>query len=623
MSTPAPSAFGRLKIFLAGPAFPALPLLLAAAGAALLHTRYYVGFFNDDASFVLLAGGLWERLAGQAPGGLAGAFSHFLPGYPVFLAPFAAALAPHWGWLRWTTAGLTLLSVWGLWRLLDGWLPEEERRWAVFLYAAHPLFLLSSGTVMADPFLACLFVYGLLGLRLALEEKPGPGAYALLAGTALWAAAAKPIGLLLPAALTAALLAARAWKAARAMALLVWLPLLTAALWSAARNETPTDYVGYMLKGLASLADQSLWQRGYGLLHAFGLVYGLALPWPRGPLADAAGAALAAGALWLCLKGLASLLAGEGSGRAAAAAAGLLLLGQGLVMSLWTVYSERYALPMLPLWLPLLAAGAGAAFKARPAAARALLCVLALWFCAHSAYLAAETRSARRPPESRFCGRTLEWIRTETPEGSRFSGNAALVRLYARREGWGLFAAPDFDSFLLNLSRLGITHALVTAQPVLSTGGPYRNNHAWQQAMERGWIRRHPGVFAKVYENAQERTEIYSVTLPPGLQPAAEIYARALAALRGEDPAGARALLRLALKEHPGFVSALTALAALEAGAEAERLARRALALEPNHAPASALLAELLERRGLAEEARKVRAGAQAALSLPPFRAEP
>lgn len=622
MPTPAHTASGRLKIFLAGPAFPALPLLLAAAGAALLHTRYYVGFFNDDASFVLLAGGLWERLAGLEPGGLAGAFSHFLPGYPVFLAPFAAALAPHWGWLRWTTAGLALLSVWGLWRLLAGWLSEEERRWAVFLYAAHPLFLLSSGIVMADPFLACLFIYGLLGLRLVLE-RPGPWAYALLLGASAWAAAAKPIGLLLPAAVTAALLAARAGKALRAMALAVWLPLLAAALWSAARNETPTDYVGYMLKGLASLADQSLWQRGYGLLHAFGLVYGLALPWPRGLLADAAGAALAAGAIALCLKGLAALLSREGPGRAAAVAAGLLLLGQGLVMSLWTVYSERYALPMLPLWLPLLVVGAGTALKARPAAARALLCVLALWFCAHAAYLAAETRSARRPEESRFCGRTLEWIRTETPEGSRFSGNAVLVRLYARRQGWGLFAAPDFDSFLLNLSSLGITHALITAQPVLSTGGPYRNNHAWQQAMERGWIRRHPGVFTRVYANVEEKTEIYSVTLPPGLVPAAEVYGRALAALRGEDPARARALLRLALKEYPGFVSALTALAALEAWPEAGNLARRALALEPNHPPAAALLAELLERRGRGEEARKVRAGAQAALSLPPFRAEP
>lgn len=622
MPTPAHTASGRLKIFLAGPAFPALPLLLAAAGAALLHPRYYVGFFNDDASFVLLARGLWERVAGLEPGGLAGAFSHFLPGYPVFLAPFAAALAPHWGWLRWTTAGLALLSVWGLWRLLDGWLSEEERRWAVFLYAAHPLFLLSSGIVMADPFLACLFIYGLLGLRLVLE-RPGPWAYALLLGASAWAAAAKPIGLLLPAAVTAALLAARAGKALRAMALAVWLPLLAAALWSAARNETPTDYVGYMLKGLASLADQSLWQRGYGLLHAFGLVYGLALPWPRGPLADAAGAVLAAGALYFCLKGLARLLTREGPARAVALAAGLLLLGQFLVMSMWTVYSERYALPMLPLWLPLLVVGAGAALKARPAAARALLCVLALWFCAHAAYLAAETRSARRPEESRFCGRTLEWIRTETPEGSRFSGNAVLVRLYARRQGWGLFAAPDFDSFLLNLSGLGITHALITAQPVLSTGGPYRNNHAWQQAMERGWIRRHPGVFTRVYANEEEKTEIYSVTLPPGLVPAAEIYGRALAALRGEDPARARALLRLALKEYPGFVSALTALAALEAWPEAGNLARRALALEPNHPPAAALLAELLERRGRGEEARKVRAGAQAALSLPPFRAEP
>ena len=610
------SAYGRL--------FPWLPLVAAAAGAVLFHNRSYVGFVHDDASFVLLAQKIFAALSGKPVPGLAASFSHFLPGYPVFLTPFVALLEPHWGWLRWTTAGVSLLTVYGLWRLLADWLPEEERRWVVLLCAVHPLFLMDSGLVMADPFLSCLFVYGLLGLRLVLEGGGAP-AYALLFGAAVWAAAAKPIGILLPAAVTAGLLAAGEKKALRLAAAFIWLPLLAAALYAVHRNNTPTDYVSYMLQGLASLAHQGAWDRLYGLFYTFVLQYGLAYPLPRGPYFDIFGTLLISGVLYLCGKGISALLSGAAKTRFVALSACLLLIGQGLVMTLWTFYSERYALLMLPLGLLFLAAGSYAALKTRPAA-RALLGAAAIGFFCYSAWLAREINSDRRPIDSRLCARTLDWIRRETPPGSRFFGDGALLELYTGRTGQSMFSASDADYFLACLSRLGITYAMIVDLPILSPRGPYSNNQALQKITENSWVRGHPRLYQKVFSDPEERTEIYSVKVPARWNEAVTVYAGALEDVRNSKLPAAEEKLRLALAAVPDFPSALTALAGvrlMRGGGtdEAEKLLRRALALEPDYQRAWGMLVRLLELRGRAREALEARAAAQAELSGTAFEA--
>ncbi len=609
-------------------AFLRLLLLVAASGAVLFHPRYEVGFFNDDASFVLLAQRLWDALRNLSGSGLGALFSHFMPGYPLFLAPFVAAFRPHWSLLPWAMAAVSVLTVYGFWKLLSDWLPAEERRWAALLYALQPLFLLSSGIVMADPFLAFLFVFALLGLRMVLQGEKGGWAYALLCAATAWAVCTKPIGILLAAVLTAAIFSARAWKALRLITLLVWLPCLAVGLSALLKNDAPSDYLHYLLQGLASLARQSLWERGYGLLHSFILVYGLAYPWPRGPLPDLFGAALIAGVIYFCAKGLSALLDKPPAGRSIALSAGLLITGQGLVMSLWTVYSERYALPILPFLFLFLVSGVYAAGRSRPPAARALLLCVALGFLVRAGLLVRETYSPQRPPETRLYTRTLEWIRRETPPESRFLGRGPVIELYTGRSGHGMFGAPDADAFLFELSRFQITHALVTAGTVLSTQGPYRTNQAWQQAMERGWIRHHPLRFRKLYEDPLERTEIYGVEFAAGWNKAVGFYAEALKDLRKSDWPAATAKLRLSLAEVPDFTSALAALASVRLlhgndAAEGERLLRRALALEPNYARCTKMLVEVLERQGRRREAAQALAAAQAALSVPPFEAVP
>ena len=609
-------------------AFLGLALLCAASFAVLLQPRYDVGFVNDDASFVLLARLLGGH-AGLASGSSLGAtFSHFMPGYPLFLAPFAALFEPRWYLLRCVMAAVSLLSVYGFWRLLEGWLTAEERRWAVLLYALHPLFILCSGMVMADPFLAALFVFALLGLRRVLEGGKGVWPYVLLCSMAAWAVCTKPIGVLLSAALTAALLSARAWKALRWLALLVWLPLLGAGLSSLVRNQSPSDYLHYMAQGLASLAHQSLWERAYYSFHTFVLVYGLACPWPRGPLLDLLGAVLIAGVLWLWVKGLHALLSNPLPVRFVAMSAGLLVLAQGLIMSLWTVYSERYALPILPFGLLFLVAGIHALGRSRPLAARLLLAGVALGFLVRTGQLASETNSPKRPAGTRLYFQTLDWIRRETPPGSRFIGNGPVIDLYTGRSGYGMSTAPNVDAFFSDLSRFRITHALVNNQPVLSTLGPYRTNQAWQKAMERGWIRDHPRRFKKLYSNPAEKTEVYSVELPAHWDKAIGLYAQAQRELQALNWSAATANLRASLAETPEFPSALMMLASVELlhgknTAEAERLLRRVLALEPNYPKAMNLLAGLLERQGRRSEADRVRAAGQAALSTTVFEIAP
>lgn len=595
-------------------------LAAAAAGAALLHTRYYVGFFNDDASFALLARGLWENLAGGGPS-LSGAFSHFLPGYPAFLAPFAGLLSPRWELLRWTSAGLTLLTLWGLWRLLDGWLEPGERRWAALLYALHPVPLLSSGAVMADPLLAALFVWGLAALRYTLEGRGGPWAPALLLAACGWAAATKPVGLLLAAAATAALALARARRPLLLLALLFWLPLLAFGLAAALKAQNPSDYLTQLSRGLGALAALGPFERVYRLLHTFVLVCGLGWFWPRGGFWDAGGALLALGVVFVVARGLKALLERGGAGRYAALAAGLLLAGQLLVLSLWTVYSERYALPLLPLALPLFAAGLLSAAPAGARWPRLALAAVAAGLALHSAQLALKTR-LDPPRESRLCRRTLDWIAAGTPPESRFTGSVALVRLYTGRAGEGLFSAPDLDLYLAALARARVTHILLTDQVILSPKGTYANDHALQKRLENAWVRARPAYFKKLYSDAEERTEVYAVSLPAGLERSAALYAEALGLLRAGDAAAGEERLRLALAARPDFPSALSALGFLQAGrdaAGAERLLRRALELEPGHAAAARALAGLLEKRGRAAEAAAALSGAERA--FPPFAA--
>lgn len=601
-------------------------LALSAAGAAALNRMYYVGYFNDDASFVLLSRSLWEHLRELSGLGFGGAFSHFLPGYPLFLLPFSAAFAPHWAWLSWTSAAISLLTVLGLWLLLCGWLSEEDRRWAVLLYAVHPLFLVDSGIVMADPFLTCLFVYGLLGLRLALEGG-GAWAYALLIGTSFWAPAAKPIGLLLPLALTAGLAAAgpSGRRPLRRLLLWFWLPCAAAAAYFLLAKSSPTDYLGYLLHGLASLSGQPLWGRVYGLFHDFVLYCGLGVGWPRGGLWDLSGSAVIAAVLYLLFKGMGKLLSGEGAGRSAALAAAALLFGQGLVMSVWTVYSDRYALPMLPLALVFFAAGARASWKASPAVGRALLALLAAGFAVHSAQIAVALHRAPRR-ENMLPARTLEWISQNTPPGSRFVGESPLVALYTGRSGDGLFGARDLDMYLERLARSRIDYALVTDRRILSPKGSFKNDQGLQKQLERGWIAGHPRLFRLVHAEAEERTGVYKVELPAGWDGAFVLYAGSLARIKAGDLAGAEKELRAALAAVPDFPSALLALATVELvrgepPGGAEKLLGRALELEPDYPEASRALAELLDHLGRRNEAEAVRARARAALSLTPFSA--
>src|SRR5687767_4073973 len=131
---------------------PALGLLAAALLYAALFPRFFVGYFSDDALYILAAKSLLTGryvslyLPDQPY------LTQILPGYPLFLAPFVALVQPHWPWLKFLSVGLTLGSVLLLGKLLEPWMSTRVRWITMLLFAFNPTTVLGSGIVMSDPF---------------------------------------------------------------------------------------------------------------------------------------------------------------------------------------------------------------------------------------------------------------------------------------------------------------------------------------------------------------------------------------------------------------------------------------------------------------------------------------
>src|ERR1019366_3370962 len=82
----------------------------AAVFYALLLPRYDIGFYNDDAAYVLagkslLQGNYLSLASPHQP------FTTFpMPGMPLFIAPWVWLVQPHWFLLEWVSVVVTLLT---------------------------------------------------------------------------------------------------------------------------------------------------------------------------------------------------------------------------------------------------------------------------------------------------------------------------------------------------------------------------------------------------------------------------------------------------------------------------------------------------------------------------------
>lgn len=500
---------------------PLLFALLALTGflGLALVPATYVGVVGDDASFILgaqsLLGGHWRALCipGHPP------MAHFLPGYSLMLTPFVALVRPHWALLPLATVALLLGAVTLLWVFLAD-APRAVRWGACAIFAAHPILLANAPYVMADPWLLFLSLAAVVAFKRSVASRESMGAVVGMACALAWAALSKPIGLALWIGIACAALAIRAGRR-------VWIALGVSALFiggfyaaSLHRVQTPTNYVDY-LAGAVRALDPSF---GGGLLR---------IKW--------AAANVLVAAIWVHPGGLASMtvvtvLMGAGllwhlksaePQRAAAFAAAINVTLCGVVLSVWTLITGRYILPLLPFLLMFLLTGVYALSGRYAARATAAVSVaLFAIYVAHDARLLRDVYGAGHPMRETPPTATLEWIRHQTPPTSVFLGEAPLIYLYTGRQGYGVSPLLDADMFRYYVLHNGMTHLFWRPRRLQSLSGALAIDHQRQEDLARTWALQHPQWFPTVYQNAGEHTIIQAVRPDPAFVTA---YTRYLA----------------------------------------------------------------------------------------------
>jgi hypothetical protein len=317
--------------------------LLASTAALfwLCRRAYYVGFFNDDAFYLIgaksLLTGRYAEL--QAPG--APPLVNYLPGWPLMLAPAVAfargSLAALQAWaVLLHVAALGLLA--GVFEREDG---AEIADLTLAALAASPLIASTAGTLLSDgPMLFCAAAS--LAVLPRLRPRRDWPAW-LCFGLALGLAAlTRPTGLALAAAVALTLASERRFREAAlalgtaSAALGAWLwrdAALSGAGWNYWREASSSARsAGILLASNAAFAARDLFAR--------------ALWRPPFAAPAAAGAALALAGTALCALGFRRLRSPEAR---AAALFAVLFLAPHL---LWAKQASRYLIPVLPfaLW---------------------------------------------------------------------------------------------------------------------------------------------------------------------------------------------------------------------------------------------------------------------------------
>ena len=217
--------------------------LLSAAAVLYFLARdaYWVGFFNDDAFYLIGARSLLHGRFAELNHPMAPALIQYLPGWPLLLAPLSAVSGESFLPFQLLAAACMLGSAAAAARAFAGDLDEEGRFLLAAVCALNPLALSLSGAVLADaPFtLAALLL--LAAARRRWDER-SDRLWAALGAAAGATALIRPSGLALALALPAALLLERRPRhalAALLAAALVYAPWL---LRNAMARGTPLLY---------------------------------------------------------------------------------------------------------------------------------------------------------------------------------------------------------------------------------------------------------------------------------------------------------------------------------------------------------------------------------------------
>ncbi|HAM36092.1 MAG TPA: hypothetical protein DEB40_11675 [Elusimicrobia bacterium] len=598
----------------------AFPWLLLAAGIfyGALLSRLYVGYFNDDAQYIVLARSLLQGrycalgLAGSPPE------ISFPPGFPMLLAPFVWLLAPHWDWLRLIPAALTLFSGLIVWKVFDGWLRPGVRLAAVALFLFNPVTAQLSGSIMSD--VGLLFASALVfwGLRQACALGASFSPWALGA-ILVWTAWLRPVGALFAAAAAPFLARARGWKAA-AQAIV---PAVALCGVLAVRNRLAagevTTYASYWRETLSQIFSGGMgfwdnWHRAAYLLLGHCL---LGARLPHGGWGIWASMGLIVAAAGLAAAGWTDLLRRRPA-REATAAMGLAVLGCFFVQAVWPVMDSRYFLPLLP-WMTVFLVQGWASLCGRLPRSRAGLAigvaVLAAVFMAHDLRLLRSTWLGPRPQDWLLPRQGLDWVARHTSADAVLLTKVPMVFLYTGRQGIPEVRADDSEEFRFHCLRQRVAYVFDMPFPIGSNvpGSPVLDQaRTWQRSM--AWAGSWPEAFEPGFTDSSEGTSIYKVTADQAFLRSYELYLAGRQNLARGDLKSGLARLDDSLRLRPRLVAALNAKGAalLLAGRldQSRAVLGQALAIRPDHALALANLARLKARQGLSSEARRLYARA-------------
>lgn len=389
--------------------------VLAALGALyLLCLRaYYVGFFNDDAFYLIGAKSLLQgryvelNAPGEPP------LIQYPPGYSILLAQVAWLFGDSTLAAQLFSVALTLGFVGLSWALLAAELPAAAAVAAAAMVAFNPLTASLSGTVLSDLPLAALMALLLVAARSRWASREARH-WLLLGLLAGFGALIRTTGAALPLALCAALLLERRWRdAAVAGAASLSLP---GAFWLRNRLLSGSPelrllelFAPYRGEGAGSMLETVLRNAWYYARELFVRAW---FRWPDGPVT---------GALELLTVAAAALLCGWGlrrwGGKGWRKLLPLLLLVWVAGHLAWQKQSGRYLLPVLPLAAALLHAGLAEAdrrfLRGRGRLSWAAL-ALSAGLSVPPVWNVVSTSLWRRTPVNTPPERTLGWLRSGT-----------------------------------------------------------------------------------------------------------------------------------------------------------------------------------------------------------------
>jgi 4-amino-4-deoxy-L-arabinose transferase-like glycosyltransferase len=441
---------------------------------------------QDDAEYMILArslraGGYEELHRVDTP-----VHSTYPPAYPALLAVWGTITGDGFDALVVLTIALSAATLLLLRRvLLRRGFDESVATGSVVVLAVNPALVAFAGSVMSETPYIFLTVVCLL---LLADARPATRRLVLAGAAAILAALTRSIGVTLVVALGVNWLTERRWKTAAALALASALTVGAWLLWTVLAPEQylGTSYVADLRTGATGTA----WSPG-PLLRIPGHVawYArVAVPWQLG-VPTVAGTIVDNVVAVLVLAVLFAFGAWTFVRRWRFAAIYFLTYGGLLALWLWRV--DRFVVPLLPLIVPALLAGAyalGDRFGLRRPALLAAACALLLALGA-GARTAADVADATRcdralslpdpqcltPDRASFFD-AIRWIGGNTAgDDVLLAAKAAPLYLYTGRRsvGYGAALSADATTFLPYLREHGTDYILL---------GALEQSEVWQLA---------------------------------------------------------------------------------------------------------------------------------------------